>query len=376
MTLIPMVPVADVSAILPPGSRLSATPDGRYVFQIDRGPGIPFVMEMDTLRKITFTTQGNADPYTNAFMRNFIPNLFFDCLSQRFVGIMPPGPLFNRFRLADKNGATTYYDYPLSSQLINDEGIAAAVPLEGVIFGFVEFNGFQPPTSVFWVREISGTVIQAPAFAGFHGFTIFGSNDPAISHGLLRVTKTPSDPQNAINFFRARPDLGYLGETFPDINDPLFPVKTNLSAYGGIFDDQGQFNNYNFINWRNKLFVSINQVTIDPILGIPLTPNINIGPNSFTPAFPLSFHLAGHTYSFGFDEGNPGTYRYGAAIGDSLYVIADMAETDGVLGNHSNVLFTTGLAELSLIQQDTLNWKRSLNYDVDGFFRMVRKAQQ
>lgn len=402
-----MTPVADVTALLGTG-RQFLDMSGRWAL-MQSGERIIGAVDMNTgLQGASFSwtapnVTGSAgvgftvDPY-----RNNIPLLLFDSGRQRFCGVTgtrtasnnPEGTALT-FMITDVNGKIVR-EPGFSGNLLGTEPtietplfhVTDLVCWQGQFWGLSNdgigdapisdaptlIGGTSEDTTINWLPQ--GTVQPLPTeFMTSYTININGNTSTGANSNLVLVlNEGVSNEQRAINVTELDSNAGdtRAAEDFPGWGSPIMSDQT---CTGLVLPDVAPEVNYNFqLNFVNELSIcgwdgpggtAINFETGLPDHTQSANPSafdIEIGSGGyFTPLFPTEFTFNGTLYKFGtFD----GVIRALTVLNGNVMALAEY--NIGISGEPGLLLMMGGVYQLSLLKSDTLNWKMSLTYGMQG----------
>lgn len=356
---IPLIPIADVSAFLPPADAVGISVDGSLAYDRIASPIANFY---DIARQEPGSFAIPADIFSN--YRNYIYQIAINRPTQTILSEVGFGGPNNtrQFAVSAYDGSRTGVLPGLSNVYNNTEKVLAAFfGLNNDIYGVIPFSSTNNSSLLY--DRLGNLVLTAlwPGGAGYNNLTLVPPNCFVTLNGNPAV----------INLF-----TNTFYETFADFHPrdtttAVFPLLTSLSAYNAPLDSVGPTINYNFQNWRGRLSVGAvgdngSGSSVNCLLGLTdpsQTPDypgfdLQIGLNLVVPTFPLAWSLKGTTYSFGTSyPTDNGVLRALTIVGDDLYAIVRYN-----LPTPSHLLLQGALISLNLYRTGTLNWHRSMTY--------------
>jgi hypothetical protein len=393
-----MFPIADLTPNLPVGGGVQLTMDGNYAMY---GSG-----SISTLVSMNDGSVVNLEvPYLGTPYRNFIPFIGWD--GSTFCGVTSLKPSGSRpnFGVANWPSGTHSYDprfsnlWPPTQGLIQDESISILTNTKGnnwtgvITNPTANLNPLQPhnllgPLAYGASDSVSsghGYEIETggPAYEGPANYAVIGASVPGDEWGTVYYQPAYGVPVGSSSVYvlqeftaesiPCKPDVGQLANPLCDTFEGFIAGSGGGTSYG-LFNDAGPFRNYTFQAIRGGprgtqcAVCGIDQggTSVDKDGGFtdhtlsigPVPYDVQMGRGGFyTPLFPPSFNLGGTTYSFGSSNG---AIRAMAIIGQNIAAIVEYN-----LPVSSHILLAGGL-DFFVTKFDTLNWKRSLTYGMQG----------
>jgi hypothetical protein len=373
-----MLPIADVSAILPPHHRVGISQDGGFAVDNEANPWTQCLRLYDQ-NPIPFQV-----PLIPGFNRNGIPNIVFDHDSQRFCGVrgntLINGSTVNRWVILDSGGR--FYSEPAYNQFVFDTHfVNIVVPSFGRFWGIVNVGDVN--TGPFTCAE-NDTIQQELTkclwndTGGLTVSMVLGENLLQVCHaqdlGGTQAVYLISIPVFSLGSAFGHVPLHDFGSAFrdvPDIGQPFATTTKILGDASNPFTDTGFGRNYTFQQSADGQIVICcvggNQAgtQLEVATGLtdysgttnPPVMDVNIGGQAYTPVHPLSFTLGGNPH----DLSGGGALRAMSIVGGMLMSIVSYESP-----TPAHILFVSGLSipfsTLTMYRYDTLNWKRSLLY--------------
>lgn len=402
-----MTPVADVTATLGTGQQIldmsgrwaAMQSGGRIIGAVDMVTGVQGPSFSWTADNVM--SDGGVGFAGGFAYRNNIPLWLYDSARQRFCG--PTGT-----RTAGNNPeatATTFIITDINGKIVREPGFSGnmlgTAPTEHTpLFHMTDLvcwngqfwavnsagigdDGFGNPTlcggtsednTVNWLPQ--ATVEPLPDEFSFSYSTNINGNtsNGARSQLALTYNQGVSNEQRLINVTELDSGAGDIraAEDFPGWGSP---IDSDQTCTGLVLPTLGPEFNYNFQqNFNDQLTIcgwdGPSGTNIDKTTGLPnhslsshpAAFDIEIGNGEYyTPLFPTEFNFNGVDYSFGASDG---VIRAMTILNGNVMALAEY--TNGIGGSPGLLLMQGGIYSLTILKSDTLNWKMSLTYGMQG----------
>lgn len=395
-----MTPLVDVTATLGTGAQVFDI-SGRWALRVVGGRVIGAVDMNDGVTEASFTFEteiasGKVQGFSAQPYRNNIPIVLWDENSQRFCGYVGQAqsnnnPLANAgaYQICDKAGNALFI--PKFSQMNYGDG---SPPTQGiayisanngsfiglvtdwgnsaVLFGGILDNGQisrQPVANCRYANDdplpnpISysyGIVVASTVFGNQQALLCYNEGQGETLEAVMRITEIEFPFNSEIRGQHAIPAFGPPTTTNEEMDGQ---VLSNLSTYNLNFQ-------YVFVNslsicaWDGPGGTSIDKTTGLPdhtLSSFPVPYDINIAGQYYTPLFPTEFNFNGTMYSFG---GTDGVIRGMTIMNGNIIALAEYP--NGIGGSPGLLMMVGGIYDLTILKSDTLNWKMSLTYGMQG----------
>jgi hypothetical protein len=372
-----MIPIADVSAILPPANKIGISQDGGYAVDNTVGAWVK-CLDMYNAAQVNFDV-----PLIAGFNRNGIPNIVFDHDSRRWCGVKNSGLGIPTEWVILKGDGRFYSEPAFNNFVFSTHFVNIVCPAFGRFWGIVDLGDVNSGPFSLAENDLIGqetTKFLWNAVGGLNVSMILGENllqvcYPQNTGGTQKVYLLSINDFSFGSAFGRVPlaDVGAMYSDVPPIGQPFATTTKILGDGSNPFTDTGFGRNYCFQQSQDGQIVISgvggNQTGTSLEIASGLTDytntanppemDVNVGGQAYTPVHPLSFTLDGSPH----DISAGATLRAMSIVGGMLMTIV---RYDSPAPAH--ILFVSGFSipfsTLTMFRYDTLNWKRSMQYGV------------